>query len=35
MLSEDEQAELAELERLEHILIMLKAQVADQGRQAN
>lgn len=35
LLSEDEQAELAELERLEHILIMLKAQVADQGRQAN
>ncbi len=35
LLSEDEQAELAELERLEHILIMLKAQVADQGQQGN
>lgn len=35
LLSEGEQAELTELERLEHILIMLKAQVADQAQQAN
>ncbi len=35
LLSEMEQAELAELERIEHILIMLKAQIADQIRQEN
>ena len=31
ILSEDEQLELDELERLEHIVIMLKAQVANQS----
>jgi len=35
LLSEAEQEELAELDRLEHILIMLKAQVADQAQQGN
>ena len=35
LLSEGEQGELAELERLEHILIMLKLQVADQAQQGN
>jgi hypothetical protein len=35
LLSEAEQAELAELQRLEHILIMLKAQVVDQAQQGN
>jgi hypothetical protein len=33
LLSEAEQAELSEMERIEHILIMLKAQVAVQGQQ--
>ncbi len=33
LLSEAEQAELTELERLEHIVILFKAQVADQTRQ--
>ncbi|MFZ1397291.1 MAG: hypothetical protein WAS33_10360 [Candidatus Promineifilaceae bacterium] len=31
ILSEDEQLELDELERLEHIVVMLKAQVANQS----
>lgn len=31
ILSEDEQLELDELERLEHIIVMLKAQVANQS----
>ena len=35
LLSEEEHAELAELDRLEHIVIMLKAQVADQVQQGN
>jgi len=35
LLSEAEQEELAELDRLEHIVIMLKAQVADQAQQGN
>ncbi|MBK7204101.1 hypothetical protein [Candidatus Amarolinea dominans] len=35
LLSETEQEELAEMERLEHILIMLKAQLADQVRLGN
>lgn len=35
LLSEEEQAELAELEQLEHIIIMLKAQVFDQIQQGN
>ena len=35
LLGEEEQGELAESERLEHILIMLKVQVADQAQQGN
>ena len=35
LLSEEEHAELAELDKLEHIVIMLKAQVADQVQQGN
>ena len=35
LLSEEEHSELAELDRLEHIVIMLKAQVADQVQQGN
>jgi len=35
LLSEEEQAELAELERLEHIVIMFKAQVSEQTWQGN
>ena len=35
LLSEAEQEELAELDRLEHIVIMLKAQVADQAQQGD
>ena len=33
LLSEAEQEELAELDKLEHIVIMLKAQVVDQAQQ--
>ena len=35
LLSEAEQEELAELDKLEHIVIMLKAQVVDQAQQGN
>ena len=35
LLSEEEHAELAELDRLEHIVIMLKAQIADPVQQGN
>ena len=35
LLSEAEQEELAELDKLEHIVIMLKAQIADQAQQGN
>ncbi|MBI3958741.1 MAG: hypothetical protein HY328_08025 [Chloroflexi bacterium] len=35
LLSEAEQSELTELERLEHIIVMLKAQVASQTRQVS
>lgn len=33
LLSQEEQEELAELDKLEHIVIMLKAQLADQTQQ--
>jgi hypothetical protein len=34
MLGEEEQREMVELEQLEHIMIMLKAQAAEQTRHA-
>jgi len=35
MLGEDEQREMGELKQVEHIMIMLKTQAAEQARQAN
>ncbi len=35
MLSEDEQHELDEIEKIEHVVILLKAHIAEQMRQVN